>query len=166
MTGSEGRFTLTTGERVLATAERVGELWMITNLLGQEFSLVTLMDRNGTEVVLFDGALNAVVSLRQRGGKASSVTVMDARNTPAAIVREDGLGGLHVVDLSGNAMLFAGRNRMCANSLDLLITDAGAMRPIVSLFAIAVALEGEQLGPLHSSQANFGESNPGDSKRP
>ncbi len=150
MTRTADAFVLVSGERMLAYAQLADGTWKLAPQGGQTFTMVTLRREDDVEVVLLDASLSVVASFRQASDARSTATVVcDAADALVAVVRADGMGGLHAIDTKGNVLMFAGRSRTSEATLDLLLTDTGVATPIISLFALAVALEAEQLGPLH-----------------
>ena len=148
----EDSFELHKVETLVARAERQGELWSVDTGGPDEHMLLTSRDATGTEAVLMDGELHRLASIRTaRGGRGRATVLRDAADNIVAIVRGDGTGGLHAMSVDGTVLLFAGRSAAPVPTLDLLVTDAGADRPLVILLALALTLEIEHLGPLYEA---------------
>lgn len=155
---NDGEYELRTGSRVLAYAETVGEVLRVKTVGGRIHTLVRLEEERGLELVLFDTELNVVASMHETNSASRATLMSGADDRTTAIVRADGAGGLHASGPCGNVLMFAGRSRSNPSGLELLITDAGVARPLVSLFALLVAMEDAELGPLHSP-VHPGEAN-------
>jgi len=109
-------------------------------------------DSRRTDVLLVDSEGNVVATMLEVGATmAASVLLCNSEERPSLIVRADGLGGLNAIAANGNVLLYAGRSQSVPMTLDVLITDEGARRPLIVMFSLMVALEAEEVGPLHVS---------------
>jgi hypothetical protein len=129
---------LTVGGRFLGDCWFEDDRWNIAISGGLVGVLERQVSASGSVLVRLAEASGAVVATFTPAGTA--VLVKDASEATFAVLRRDGAGGTNVTGAGGAALMFAGRSTS-SSCLEVLITDAGAAQPLITLFGLLAATE-------------------------